>query len=193
MVTMRRLLTLTIHSVVLTYAQAPDTRQAAMQYLQQTLTWPTPVKWVQTPGIPEQPDVTVDAADILTDVAADASACTISFKTERVFSNYRYSLAWKLPLREIDKTSVETFEAYTERTRVRPDGHSLKTTPTVYVLSISAAPGRKFPVHRWSRNEDNQVIERDLNQSPAIIVVGEEAAAQEIARAIEKAKTVCGS
>jgi hypothetical protein len=36
------------------------------------------------------------------------------------------------------------------------------------------------------------VLDRDLNQSRAIIAVGDEAAARESVRAIEKAKSVCG-
>src|SRR5580693_3755253 len=178
---MQRLYTLIVLTVGLAHAQDMPARKAAMQHLQETLSRQTQVEWVQAPtGSDVKPYTVIDR---LSDVAVDAEDCTVAFKTDRSTPDYHYQLVltWKLAVREIDQIVVETLDASYERSRAqsRQTWSGIKTEPAVFGLQMSAAPERKFLVHRWSINSDKEVIEKEQSQSPALITFSEEAIARE--------------
>lgn len=164
-----------------------------MQSLQETLSRQTQIKWVQAPtGSDVKP---YSVSESLSNIAVDAGACTVSFKTDRYSPEYHYQLAmtWKLPVRDIDKISFETLEALAEQSRAKsPRPRSgIKTDPTVFGLQMIAAQNRDFAAHRRSVNSDNEVIEKDQSQPEVLIVFGEEATAREAALALQRVKDLC--
>jgi hypothetical protein len=190
-----RLLLLSALALTFIHAQDLATRESVMQYLRDTLAKEPQLKWGQVPT-KAGPDVKpTNVTSTISDIATDAAACTVSFKSDRDFPDdrYRAAMTWKLPVRDIDKVTVETLESYVNRFRSRSGGPAweTKTIPAVYVLSISALPDRKFPAHRWSRNAANEVVERDQETPDALIAISDEAVARGIARALERAKDLC--
>jgi hypothetical protein len=61
----------------------------------------------------------------------------------------------------------------------------------VFTLQFYAAPNHKLSVHRWSKNNTGNVIERDQSQPYGFIVFASEAAAKNAASAVERAKAIC--
>jgi hypothetical protein len=54
-----------------------------------------------------------------------------------------------------------------------------------------AAPKQPFEVHRWSKNGEDDAVERHLDQSLAFIVFAEESAARDVAKSLETIKDLC--
>ena len=171
----------------------PDT----LQSLKEMLLRQKPVSWVQTPTSPEISAEPTPVTASITDVRVDLEACTLSFKDGRVFPNARYESVqtWQFKIPEIDRVIVESLEGFVERLRSeqRQPSWATKTTPTVFVLEIEALPNHKFPVHRWSKNNANEIIERDMQQPSAFIVFPDEAGARETEKAMLNAKAFCVS
>jgi hypothetical protein len=172
-----------------------DTRTSALQRLQHTLSDQTSVNWVQTPTDSAKATDAARVTASVTDVHADAGACTLSFKDGRSFPDQKYESVqtWKLNFPDIDRIQVESMEGFVNRVRAEHGNRPWETTtsPAVFVLLIAAAPNRNFNVHRWSRNSNNEVIERDLSQQLAFLVFRAEATAREAASALQKAKDLC--
>lgn len=150
---------------------------------------------MQTPTNPPRPADATHVTASLTDVQIDPAACTLTFKDGRNFPDQKYEAiqTWKINLKDIDRIQVDSLEAFVERSRSEggQPRWDTKTSPAVYVLQMVAAPGRKFNVHRWSRNSNNEIIERDLNQPLAFVVFASESGARESATAMQKAKDLC--
>ena len=172
-----------------------DTRTSALKQLEHTLSGQTSTNWVQTPTDSAK---AADAARVtasITDVHADAGACTLSFKDGRGYPDQKYESvqSWKLNLSDVDRIQVESMEGFVNRLRAEHGQRpwETKNVPTVYVLLMAAAPDRNFKVHRWSKSSNNEVAERDLSQPLAFVVFAAEAAAREAASTLQKAKDLC--
>lgn len=172
-------------------AQDPTTLQDAMKSIQETLNRQGQVKWVQTQKTAdaEPVDVTFEVIEAI----ADSKACSVSFRADNGFPNYKIMIIWKLPLRDIGRITVESVEAAGERFRAESKLPKWNTTtvPTVYNMQIYAVPDKKFEVHRRSLNGQREVIERDQQMAQAVIIFREEETAQRVSRAIQRAKDLC--
>ena len=166
-----------------------------MQSLKAALSRQDQVSWVQVPSQPEDSKQATHVSASLTGVTVEPGACSLSFKDGRVFSDQRYQSVqtWNLRIPEIQQVRVESLEGFVDRSRAEGGhpGWGTKTNPTVFVLEMVAAPGRKFQVHRWSKNGDSEAMERDLDQPLVFVVFSQEAAAREAAEMLEKAKSLC--
>lgn len=168
-----------------------------MGSLKEMLSRQKPVQWVQTPTNPENSAQPTRVIATLTDVTVDADACKLSFKDGRVFQDQRWESmqTWQLNVSDIDHVRVESLVGFVERLRAegRQPGWATQTKPTVFVLEFLAAPNHKFDVHRWSKNSANEVSERDLQQSLAFIVFADETSANEAAKTLEHAQSLCAT
>jgi hypothetical protein len=101
--------------------------------------------------------------------------------------------SWNVRIPRIDRIRVDSLEGLVDRLRAEggQSGWATKTSPTVFALQLYALPKQPFDVHRWSKNGENDAIERDLQQSLAFIIFADEAAARETAKALERAKDLC--
>jgi len=84
-------------------------------------------------------------------------------------------------------------EAATERFRAESKLPKWDTTtdPTVYNMQVHAVAGKKFEAHRRSVNAEKEVLERDQQISPAVFIFREEETAQQVSRAMLKARDMC--
>lgn len=168
-----------------------------LRSLEETLSRQKPVQWVQTATGPENPVASTRVTASITAVKADAEACTLSLKDGRSYPDQGFESVqtWQFQISGIDRVEVESLVGFIERLRSEggQPGWATKTTPAVFVLEIVALPNHQFAVHRWNKNQANEVSERDLRQSLAFLIFGEEASAREAGKAIEKAKAVCAT
>jgi len=185
----------TILPVSILTAQDLTTRETIARNLKQALSTQTQLQWKQIPNTPGHETEAANVSSTLTDVTIDMAGCTLSFKDGRLFpdQNYRSEQTWKLPLAEIDRTGVDSMEGFVNRFRTENGAEKweTRTSPAVFTLQFYAASNNKFAVHRWSKNNTGEVIERDLKQPYAFIVFGSEAAAKNAASALETAKAAC--
>jgi hypothetical protein len=172
-------------------------RSNAMQSLKESLSRQKPVNWLQTPTSPEASAYSTHVTATISDVTVDNKACKVSFKDGRLFPDQRFESVqtWQLNIPDIDRVTVESLEGFIERLRSeggRPSW-ATKTVPTVFVLEIVAAPNHKFDVHRWSKNNVNEVSERDVKEPLVFIVFGGEADAREAGKMVQNATVRCAT
>jgi hypothetical protein len=179
---------------VILYGQ-DSTRASALQRLQQVLSSQNPVNWVQTPTNSAKAAEATRVTASLTDVHADPGACTLSFKDGRSLPDQKFESVqtWTVAIPDIDRIQVDSMEGFLNRLRAEggQPPWDTKTSPIVFVLQMTAARNRNFNEHRWSRNSNNEVVERDFHQSLAFVVFAAEATAREAAGALQRAKDYC--
>jgi hypothetical protein len=166
-----------------------------MKNLQSLLAQQQQVNWVQTPTNSEQSAQATHVVATLAAVNVDSSACKLTFQDGRVFPDQHYESlqSWSVRIPAIDRIRVDSLEAFVDRFRAEggQPGWATKTSPTVFVLQMYAVAKQPFEVHRWSKNGTNDAKEQDLHQSLSFIVFADERAAQETAKALERAKELC--
>ena len=167
------------------------TLERTMKFLQDTLNQQGQLTWVQAPKAALAS--TISVVDEVTDAVADPAACTLSFKVDHRFPDYRVAMTWKLPVRDIAKVTVESLEEAADRARARAGqpAWDSTTTPRVFNLQFEATPGKKFQSHRKSLNASQEVIERDQEQPLGSLYFRDEATAKRVANAMMRARELC--
>ena len=168
------------------------TLEGTMKFLQDTLNQQGQLKWVQAPKAAPANQVSVE--DEVTGAVADPGACTLSFKLDHRFPDYRVATTWKLAVREIAKVTVESLEDAAEhaRTRAGLPAWDSTTTPRVFNVQFEAMAGKKFQSHRKSLNSSQEVIERDQEQPLGSLNFRDEVTAQQFSKALMRARELCG-
>jgi len=169
------------------------TLEGTMKFLQDTLNQQGQLKWVQTPKA--APANAVSVVDEVTDAVADPGSCTLAFKQDHRFPDYRVATTWKMPVREVAKVAVESLEDAGDRARARAGqpAWDSTTTPRVFSLQFEAAPGKKFQSHRKSVNASQEVIERDQEQPLGSLYFRDEVTAQQFSKALMRARDLCAA
>jgi len=169
------------------------TLEGTMKFLQDTLNQQGQLKWVQTPKA--APANAVSVVDEVTDAVADPGSCTLAFKQDHRFPDYRVATTWKMPVREVAKVAVESLEDAADRARARAGqpAWDSTTTPRVFSLQFEAAPGKKFQSHRKSVNASQEVIERDQEQPLGSLYFRDEVTAQQFSKALMRARDLCAA
>jgi hypothetical protein len=187
--------TLAIFVAAPLHGQQLTSRESTMKNLQDLLAQQQRVNWVQTPTDSGHAAESTKVVATLAAVNVDSSACKLTFKDGRVYPDQHYESVqtWSVRIPGIERVRVDSLEGFVDRVRAEGGhpGWATKTSPTVFVLQMFAAPKQPFDVHRWSKNGSNDPIERDLQQSLAFIVFADESAARETAKALEKAMDLC--
>jgi hypothetical protein len=188
---MRHFWLITILALQIARAQVPTALTETMKSIQETLNGQGPVKWVQTQKTAGAEPVSITFE--MSGATADANACSVSFATDSEYPNYKIKFVWKLPLRDVERITVYSVEAAAERFRAESKLPKWNTTtdPTVYNMQIYPVADKKFEVHRRSVNGGTEVIERDQQMAPAVIIFREEETAQRVSRAMLKARDLC--
>jgi hypothetical protein len=169
------------------------TLEGTMKFLQDTLNQQGQLKWVQTPKA--APANAVSVVDEVTDAVADPGSCTLAFKQDHRFPDYRVATTWKMPVREVAKVTVESLEDAADHARARAGqpAWDSSTTPRVFSLQFEAAPGKKFQSHRKSVNASQEVIERDQEQPLGSLYFRDEVTAQQFSKALMRARDLCAA
>ncbi len=188
-----RTLALIVCWTSLPISQAQDLSETK-SILESALTGQGQFSWVQTTTDAAGNKLgSVNVSSRVADSRVDTQSCVFAFRLERNFPDYRIHIAWTVPFAEIDRVEVSPLAEYANKTSAS-QGHAenvLSTDIPVVLVRIHAARDRKFAAHRWSVNSEKQVVERDEQSSPALLVFNRDETAQRVTDALLRARDHC--
>src|SRR5689334_11597786 len=169
-------------SMLVPTCRAQDLREAK-SVLESALTGQGQLSWVQTTTNTNGNKLaSVNVTSRVSDTRVDAQSCVFVYRLKRNFPEYQIHVAWTIPLAEIDRVEVSPLAEYANKTSAsqgRAD-NILSTNIPVFLVRIHAARDRKFGAHRWSMDSEKQVIERDEQSSPALLLLNHDDTAQRV-------------
>lgn len=140
-----------------------------------------------------------------TAVRADAAACTLEWQEQLQLTRATASSGYKLSFKDVAKLQVSSRNAALEK-----EGSGLLSTPDMYVLTLTAAWGKKFSFHyrmdpaepkalakpaRPKKNTSNELpktVDAYNEESEAMLIFQNEEIASRMARAMIHAVDLCG-